>query len=79
MSFIIGILTGALAGYIASKLQRGNSSGFLINLFLGVIGSVVGTWLFGLFGLSSYGWLGDLIVSVVGAVIVLWVFAKLKS
>ena len=82
MGLIISILFGAVAGYIASKLQSGESKGFLINTFLGILGAAVGSWLFTLLGLQAavggLTWLGELVVAVVGAVIVLWVFNKLK-
>ena len=42
------IVVGILAGYIASKLTSGEGKGCLINLFLGLVGSLVGGWLFAL-------------------------------
>ncbi len=75
---ISGIISGILAGYIASRLQKGEGSGCLVNLFLGVIGGLVGSWLFGLFGLTAYSWLGEIVMAVIGAVVVLWVFARLR-
>lgn len=75
---IVGVITGILAGYIASRLQKGEGSGCLVNLFLGIIGGTVGSFLFSLFGLVAYGWIGELVVSVVGAVFILWVFARLR-
>ncbi|MCM1109469.1 MAG: GlsB/YeaQ/YmgE family stress response membrane protein [Clostridium sp.] len=75
---IYGIISGILAGYIASRLQKGEGSGCLVNLFLGIIGGLVGSWLFGLFGLEAYSWMGEIVVSVIGAVVVLWVFSLLK-
>lgn len=75
---ISGIISGILAGYIASRLQKGEGSGCLVNLFLGLIGGLVGSWLFGLFGLTAYSWLGEIVMAVIGAVVVLWVFAKLR-
>lgn len=73
-----GIISGILAGYIACRIQKGKGSGCLANLFLGIVGGVVGSWLFGLLGIAAYGILGELVMSVVGAVVVLWLFAKLK-
>ncbi len=73
-----GIISGILAGYIASRLQKGEGSGCLVNLFLGLIGGLVGSWLFGLFGLTAYSWLGEIVMAVIGAVIVLWIFARLR-
>lgn len=75
---ISGIISGILAGYIASRLQKGEGSGCLVNLFLGIIGSLVGGWLFGLLGISVYGWIGEMITAIVGAIIVLWLFTKLR-
>ncbi|NPD82101.1 GlsB/YeaQ/YmgE family stress response membrane protein [Prevotella sp. PINT] len=75
---ISGIISGIVAGYIASRLQKGEGSGCLVNLFLGLLGGVVGSWVFGLFGLTAYSWIGEMITAIVGAVVVLWLFAKLR-
>lgn len=75
---IFGIITGIIAGYIASILQKGKSSGCLVNLFLGVLGGSFGGWLFSLFGLTAIGWIGEVVTAVFGAVVLLWLFAKLK-
>ncbi len=77
-TLIIGIITGILAGFIASKLQSGSGKGLLVNLFLGIIGAAVGGWLFGLLGIEANGFIGTLICAVVGALIVLWVVSKIK-
>ena len=77
-TLIIGIITGILAGFIASKLQSGSGKGLLVNLFLGIIGAAVGGWLFGLLGIEANGFIGTLVCAVVGALIVLWVVSKLK-
>lgn len=79
MVVVPGIITGLIAGYIASLLQKGKGSGCLVNLVLGVLGGMLGSWLFSLFGLTTYSWIGETIVAIVGAVILLWVFAKLRS
>ncbi len=75
---IIGIITGILAGFIASKLQSGNGKGLLLDLFLGIVGSLFGSWLFSLLGIQANGWIGQLICAVVGAIIILWAVSKLK-
>ena len=78
MEFIIWIVTGILAGFIASKLQSGNGKGMLLDFFLGIIGAMFGGWLFSLLGIQTNGWIGSLICAVVGAVIILWVVSKMK-
>jgi len=42
------------------------------NLIVGVIGSVLGGYLFSLIGLGGFGWLGSLVTALVGAVILLY-------
>ena len=69
---LIGIITGILAGFVASKLFDGQGKGCIVNLVLGIIG-----WLFGLFGLGASSWIGELIVAVIGAMVFLWVWNKL--
>ena len=75
---LIGLITGILAGFIASKLQSGSGRGLLVNLFLGIIGSVIGGWLFALLGIQANGWIGTLVCAVVGALILLWFVSKIK-
>ncbi|MBQ9524838.1 MAG: GlsB/YeaQ/YmgE family stress response membrane protein [Bacteroidaceae bacterium] len=74
---LIGIITGILAGFVASKLFDGQGKGCIVNLVLGIIGGALGGWLFGLFGLGASSWIGELIVAVIGAMVFLWVWNKL--
>lgn len=65
------ILIGLAAGYIASLIVKGTGSGLLLNLAIGIIGSVLGGWLFTLMGIASENMLGSLITSTVGAIVLL--------
>ena len=56
---------------------RGNGSGFWLNLIVGIIGGVLGGWLFSLFGLIAVGTLGSLITSVAGAIVLLLIASGL--
>ena len=71
-----GIIVGLIAGYIASLLQKGEGSGCLMNIIIGVIGGFLGSWIFSLVDLSPNSWIGEIIVSIIGACIFLW-FLKL--
>ena len=76
--WIIGwIIIGALAGFIASKIVNKTGEGFMLDLILGVIGAIVGGFLFNQFGFQGtngqISWY-SLFVSVVGAVVVLWIY-----
>lgn len=68
-SIIIGVLAGAIAGWI----MKGSGFGFVINLIVGLVGSVLGGWIYSLLGFSSGGVLGVLLMSVIGAVVLLWI------
>jgi len=69
MDTIILILTGAAAGWLASKIMRLESNP-LINILLGVIGSMLGDAALGMLGISlGLGLLGDVLVAFGGAVI----------
>lgn len=69
------LIMGALVGWIAGKLMDADS-GFLRNIIIGVVGSAVGSAVFGIFGFYAYGWLANLIVSVAGACLFIWVGRK---
>ena len=58
MNFIWYILIGILAGYFAGKIMRGGGFGLLVNLLLGIIGGVLGGWVFALLGLAATGIIG---------------------
>jgi uncharacterized membrane protein YeaQ/YmgE (transglycosylase-associated protein family) len=78
MWLIWTIVIGILAGFIASKLVSGSGKGLLIDLILGIVGSVLGGWIFTLLGLGAYGLIGQLIMAVVGAVILLLIIRAIK-
>ncbi len=65
------ILIGLVTGWLGSLIVKGNGSGLLLNLVIGVIGSLLGGWLFGLMGLGTTSMLGSLITATVGAIVLL--------
>lgn len=80
MNLIWFILIGLAAGWIAGQLVKGSSFGLLGDIIVGVIGAVLGGFLFSALGLSSSGGLfGSLIVATVGAVVLLFGLRLIKS
>jgi len=79
MNFIIFIIIGAIAGWLAGTLMKGGGYGFVINAILGIIGGVVGGWLFSALGISIGGDYGSFITAVVGAIIVIFVAGLFKK
>jgi uncharacterized membrane protein YeaQ/YmgE (transglycosylase-associated protein family) len=73
MNIVIFLLVGLLAGWIASSLVEGQGLGTLGDIFVGVIGAMIGGFVFDVFGVTAYGFWGALVMSVIGAIILLLV------
>ena len=70
MHTILGwILIGLLAGWLTGKVTRGSGFGLLANIFLGLVGAVIGGWIFSRLGIAAYGFVGSLASATVGAVL----------
>ncbi len=80
MSFLAWIVLGLIAGFIGSKLVNKRGEGMFLDIILGVIGAIVGGWLFRTFGANGVTGLNlySLLVAVVGAVVVLVVYHALR-
>ena len=79
MSFIAWIVLGLIAGFIGSKLVNHTGEGLIRDVLLGVVGAIIGGYLFNLFGASGVTGLNlySLLVAVVGAVVSLIVYHAL--
>lgn len=69
------IIIGILAGFVAGRLMRGGGFGIVVNLVVGIVGAVLGGWVFGLLGISAGGIIGSLVTATVGAIILLWIIS----
>ena len=79
MNFILWIVIGGLAGWIAEKITK-SSHGLLTNIIVGIIGAFIGGWLFGVLGIATQaGFIGSLITAVVGAVVLLFVVKAVRG
>lgn len=76
MSFLAWIVLGLVAGFIGSKLVNKSGEGLIRDILLGVVGAIVGGYLFNLFGASGVTGLNlySVLVAVVGAVAFLVVY-----
>jgi uncharacterized membrane protein YeaQ/YmgE (transglycosylase-associated protein family) len=76
MSIIAWIVLGLIAGFIGSKIVNRTGEGLLLDIVLGVVGAVVGGFLFNQFGAAGVTGLNlySLLVAVVGAVVVLFLY-----
>ncbi len=79
MSIIGWIILGAIAGFIASRIVNKQGEGLIGDLVLGIIGAVVGGFLFNQFGFAGTTGFNfySLFVAVIGAIVVLWIYHAL--
>jgi len=68
-SLIAWILIGLVAGWLAGTIARGRGYGCLVNIILGMVGAVLGGWIFTKLGILGGGWLYSLAAATVGAVV----------
>ena len=80
MSFLAWVVLGLVAGFIASKIVNKRGEGLFVDVILGIVGAVVGGWLFGLFGASGVtaANLYSLLVAVAGAIVVLFTYHAIR-
>jgi len=64
------LIIGLLAGWLSGEVVRGKGFGCIGNTLLGLIGAVVGGWLFEQLHISTFGFIGSLAAATVGAVVV---------
>lgn len=74
-SLFVGVLVGALAGYLAGRFM-GTETSLGRNILMGVLGSFVGEFLFGLLGIHASGSFSSFAISVIGACICIWIGQK---
>jgi len=80
MGIIAWLILGLVAGFIGSKIINKSGEGFFLDIILGIVGAVVGGWLFSFFG--GHGVTGlniySLVVAVLGAIGVLLVYHAIR-
>ena len=76
MSLLAWIVLGLIAGWIGSKIVNKRGEGPLMDILLGIVGAVIGGWIFRMLGTSGVTGLNlsSLIIAVIGAVIALSVY-----
>src|SRR5271154_4886143 len=63
------IFIGLLAGWLAGKIARGRGFGCITDIILGLVGAVLGGWIFTRLGIVTFGFWGSLAAATVGAVL----------
>jgi len=77
--WILYILIGALAGWLGGLIVKGSGSGFWVNVLLGIVGAIVGGWVFRFLGLPTGTLFWSLLTAVAGAVILLLLWGLIRK
>jgi uncharacterized membrane protein YeaQ/YmgE (transglycosylase-associated protein family) len=81
MSIVSWVLLGLIAGFIGSKLVNSQGQGLWLDIVLGIVGAIVGGFLFSIFGAEGITGFNiySMIVAIVGSVVVLWIYHALAG
>ncbi len=67
---VIGwLIVGLIAGWLAGKVSRGRGFGCIANVLIGLVGAVLGGWIFSQLGIARFGLIYSLAAATLGAVI----------
>jgi uncharacterized membrane protein YeaQ/YmgE (transglycosylase-associated protein family) len=80
VSFLAWIVLGLLAGFLGSKIVNKQGEGVILDILLGIVGAILGGWLFNTFGASGVTGLNlySLLVAVIGSVVLLVIYHAIR-
>jgi uncharacterized membrane protein YeaQ/YmgE (transglycosylase-associated protein family) len=80
MSFVAWIVLGIVAGFLGSKIVNKTGEGLILDLVLGIVGAIVGGWIFSLVGAAGVTGFNiySLVVAVIGAIAVLLAYHAMR-
>lgn len=78
-SIVYLLVVGLVIGVIASAIMKDRGLGWGWSIALGILGSVVGSFLFSLVGMTQFGLIGQIVVGVIGACILLAIAGLVKG
>lgn len=77
--FVILLVVGLVAGWLAGVIMKGGGYGVFGNILLGIVGAVLGGFLFGLLGIAAYGIPGRIAVALVGSIAIIGLARVLRG
>ncbi len=78
VAILIFLLIGAIAGWLAGQVMKGKGYGLVGNILMGVIGSVVGGFIFDALNIGGGDLIWQIISATVGAIVVIWVARRIR-
>jgi uncharacterized membrane protein YeaQ/YmgE (transglycosylase-associated protein family) len=79
LHFLYSIVVGGVIGWLASIVMKTNKQmGILANVLVGIVGSMLGFWIFAILGFAAYGMIARLIARIVGACLLIFILKAMK-
>jgi len=73
------IIIGAIAGWLAGKVVKGEGYGFIGDIIVGIIGAIIGGFLAGALGVAGGGgMIASIVIATIGAIILVVILRMLK-
>ena len=78
MNWMISLILGGIVGWLASIAMKTNAQmGWIANVVVGVVGSMLGFWIAGMLGFVAIGGIARFIVAFAGAVLLIFILGRL--
>ena len=73
------LIVGGVAGLLAGLAMKGGGYGIVADIVLGILGAILGGWIFGLLGIAAGGgMLGSIVVAFIGACVLIGITRLIK-
>ena len=72
------ILLGLAAGWLATRILKEKHIGLLGSLVVGVVGAIIGAYIFEFLGISFGGIIGNLVSALVGAIVLIYIIREVR-
>ena len=79
MNIFSFLVVGLIAGWLVGKIMKGGGFGLIGNLIVGVVGAVIGGYVFDFLNISFGGFIGSVAAALVGAVLLLYLIRIIKK
>jgi uncharacterized membrane protein YeaQ/YmgE (transglycosylase-associated protein family) len=78
-TLLVFLVLGAATGWLAGKYMKGGGYGIPANILLGILGGVIGGYLFRLLVFAAGGLIGSMVTAIAGAVALLYLVQLYKK
>lgn len=77
---VVSLVVGGIAGWLAGLILKGGGFGIVRNIVVGILGAVIGGWLFDELDISIGGeWVGPIVTATAGAVVLLFLIGLITK